>query len=367
MSKGISLHIGLNSIDPSHYGTSGELRACENDANAMKNIADRLGYTSSVILTKQATSKRILSDLAIAAQSLEANDILWLTYSGHGAQIPDKTNDENDGYDETWCLYDRMLIDDELYNIWSRFKPGVRIIVLSDSCHSGTVSRVLNINGEMVKIYTDNLIYRCLPIEISEAVYHQHSYLYDTLKASIPTESRATLPCSVLLISGCQDNQLSGDGVKYGVFTGALLKVWESFTGTYRFLHQEILKAMPSTQTPNYSFIGVPNEFFEKQMPFSINDKSENRGNGTINEADWKPLTYRIDLDETMLSKMNEQEMTNYFNENVIKNMVDGYKKFKVVSNQILFTTRGGEIHADVHCDTHGGGCDVHVGGSIRF
>jgi len=43
--------------------------------------------------------------------------------------------------DETWVLYDRQLVDDELYKIWSKFKPGVRILVLSDSCHSGTVPR----------------------------------------------------------------------------------------------------------------------------------------------------------------------------------------------------------------------------------
>ena len=43
--------------------------------------------------------------------------------------------------EETWVLYDRQLVDDELYKIWSKFKPGVRILVLSDSCHNGTVTR----------------------------------------------------------------------------------------------------------------------------------------------------------------------------------------------------------------------------------
>ena len=34
MAKGISLNIGLNSVDPNHYGGwDGQLAGCENDAN----------------------------------------------------------------------------------------------------------------------------------------------------------------------------------------------------------------------------------------------------------------------------------------------------------------------------------------------
>ena len=38
-------------------------------------------------------------------------------------------------------LYDRQLIDDELYQLWSAFTAKVRIVMLSDSCHSGTVAK----------------------------------------------------------------------------------------------------------------------------------------------------------------------------------------------------------------------------------
>lgn len=48
---------------------------------------------------------------------------------------------DNGRMDETWVLYDRQLVDDELYKIWSKFKPLVRILVFSDSCHNGTVTR----------------------------------------------------------------------------------------------------------------------------------------------------------------------------------------------------------------------------------
>lgn len=39
MAQGISLHTGLNVVDPAHYdGWSGPLNACEADAYAMETI-----------------------------------------------------------------------------------------------------------------------------------------------------------------------------------------------------------------------------------------------------------------------------------------------------------------------------------------
>ena len=78
-------------------------------------------------LTKRATRNRVLADIKAAAAKLKRNDIFFLTYSGHGGQVPNTGNDfEPDGYDETWCLY-----DDELYAALKQFVRGVRIFVLS--------------------------------------------------------------------------------------------------------------------------------------------------------------------------------------------------------------------------------------------
>jgi hypothetical protein len=46
-----------------------------------------------------------------------------------------------DQYDETWMLYDRMLVDDELWALWAELPEGSRIVLFSDSSHSGTVSK----------------------------------------------------------------------------------------------------------------------------------------------------------------------------------------------------------------------------------
>ena len=142
MPIGASLHIGLNAVDPKQYsGWDGQLTACEFDANDMQALAKTQGFTKvTKRLTKRATRSRVLADIKAAAAKLKRNDIFFLTYSGHGGQVPNTGNDfEPDGYDETWCLYDGELIDDELYAALKQFVRGVRIFVLSDSCHSGTV------------------------------------------------------------------------------------------------------------------------------------------------------------------------------------------------------------------------------------
>src|SRR6187397_378801 len=142
MAQGLSLHIGLNSVNPKHYaGWSGKLTACEADANDMASIAGSRKFASKKLLTKKATRSAVKSAIAAAAKKLKSGDIFFITYSGHGGQLPDQNGDEDDGLDETWCLYDGELVDDELFAAWANFRSGVRILVLSDSCHSGTVAR----------------------------------------------------------------------------------------------------------------------------------------------------------------------------------------------------------------------------------
>src|SRR5262245_13245822 len=114
--KAMSCHIGLNAVNPTYYsGWSGELVACEFDANDMAAIAKAKGMKSTMLLTSKATRAHALTAIRAAAKQLRAGDLFFLTYSGHGGQVPDVSGEEADKQDETWCLYDGELIDDELY------------------------------------------------------------------------------------------------------------------------------------------------------------------------------------------------------------------------------------------------------------
>ena len=84
--------------------------------------------------------------------------------------------------------------------------------------------------------------------------------------------SADTVKASGMLISGCQDNQLSLDGAFNGLFTSQVLKVWKdgSFDGDYHTFHKDILNRMPQTQSPNLFMIGQKNPNFESQKPFTL-------------------------------------------------------------------------------------------------
>jgi hypothetical protein len=288
--RAMSLHIGLNGVSAASYaGWDGPLAACEFDANDMAALARTRGITPTVLLTKKATRTAVLAALRRAAKALKAGDFCLVTYSGHGGQVPDTNGDEADKKDETWCLFDGQLIDDELYVELSGFAEGVRVLVLSDSCHSGTVTREVPPPppppGQRARL---------MPDAVGRRVYAAHRAFYDKLQADAAVAARRSytdpdaalanvggaaeatklvgrFKASVLLISGCQDNQSSMDGDHNGAFTEQLLKVWDhgAFRGSYASFHAQIRAGMPATQSPNLFTLG-PAAPFLAQQPFSV-------------------------------------------------------------------------------------------------
>ena len=292
--RALSLHIGLNTVSPSAYGGwDGPLAACEFDANDLAALARAQGMKAKILLTKKGTRANTLAGIRAAAKSLRAGDLFFLTYSGHGGQVPDVTGDEDDKQDETWCLYDGQLIDDELYFELSRFAAGVRILVLSDSCHSGTVTRARPPTTDPALGTARS---KMMPIEVGRRVYAQHQAFYDKLqndiaksagKASVadPDAVLSNLSVSsgrvsaivrkfkaaVILISGCQDNQTSLDGDHNGAFTGQLLQAWNrgAYEGNYASFHAAIRAGMSPGQTPNLYMLGDVARFVG-QRPFTV-------------------------------------------------------------------------------------------------
>jgi metacaspase-1 len=278
MPQGISIHIGLNEVDPDHYqGWSGKLNACEADARDMERIATARDFETTTIMTGDATADAVTSAISDAAGKLQDGDILFLTYSGHGGQVPDTNNQEQDQLDETWVLFDRQLVDDELYDLWSQFASGARILVFSDSCHSGSVNRdIFQVAVphvvEAAMVDTPEPRTKDLPRDIAKRTYEQNKDLYDEVQKSHPAGETAEIGASVLLISGCQDNQLSLDGDRNGLFTSQVLSVWNdgSWVGSHPSFHKAVAAKMPPTQSPNYNPVGAPNTTFQQQTPLTI-------------------------------------------------------------------------------------------------
>ncbi|MGW2326091.1 caspase family protein [Streptomyces sp. NPDC001700] len=284
MPTGLSVHIGLNQVDPVAYdGWSGELKACEQDAADMARLAAAAGFeVTGPLLSGGATAEAVTSALETAAGRLVEGDILFLTYSGHGGQVPDLNHDESgDRLDATWALYDRQLVDDELFALFGKFAKGVRIWMLSDSCHSGAVARrlpeVLSADELGRRFDTDDpreigRRLRAMPQPVQAAVYARDRDLYDRIQKTRTAKDLARIDAGVLHISGCQDNQTSADGTVNGLFTGTLLEVWRGgvFPGSYRALHREIVRRMPPDQTPHLATAGAARPAFAGQRPFTI-------------------------------------------------------------------------------------------------
>jgi hypothetical protein len=127
-----------------------------NDVTAMReSLVSGVGFNpdSIRILTNQeATREAILSNFETwLVQGTRPGDLVLFYFSGHGTQWPDQNGDEGDGLDEALCPYDvlpsarnykdsRLITDDELGALLRKLK-GREVVVVIDSCHSGTMTR----------------------------------------------------------------------------------------------------------------------------------------------------------------------------------------------------------------------------------
>lgn len=283
MATGLSLHLGLNQVDAAKYGGwDGELVACENDAHDMARLAGAAGFDTTTLLTAEGTVKNVTAELRKAAKTLKSGDILLLTYSGHGGQVPNTegSDEEPDAFDETLVLYDREFLDDELHREFARFAQGVRILALLDCCHSGTgieVREVLCPEAMEEQFQTRDPgriehTSRLMPVVQQHEIFQRDKAFFQELQRDLAAHKSRATEADALLISACQDNQLASDGEVNGKFTGTLLDVWNggAFRGGYRAFHHDIVRNMPPTQSPNFSVSGRPGDAFLEQQPFTV-------------------------------------------------------------------------------------------------
>ena len=249
MAKASALLVGLKSVDPSAYydwdGTNG-CWGCELDVDNIGAILHPLGYQVATLKTAEATRNRILSSLYRAAENLVADDIFVFYYSGHGGQQPDVNGDELDGQDETLVAYDREVIDDKIHEALAKFRSGVRLVMISDSCNSGT-----NYRGRMNVQVDEDGIFR--PV---------------ARRSTREVDIRAQL----IHLGGCRDGFSSEGYQGGGAFTIALCEAWQggAFAGTFQDLHSRICELITSNQRPQYNEYGPVSEDFQKQRAFSV-------------------------------------------------------------------------------------------------
>lgn len=263
--------IGIND----YPGTGMDLRGCVNDAEDWASELARRGFATSKLLDANATKAKLVAAIEGLVKGAQSGDSLAITYSGHGTYAPDKDGDELDGLDEALCPHDirtaGALIDDEIHRLFAARVPGVRIVLISDSCHSGTVTRAAPVDPE-----AEGARPRFLPLSAwlpdAELPRRGDGRLLEraTLtKVSSPWAGVVSLSGGDdLLLAGCDEgpNNFSYDagfnGRANGAFTYYALKELKKLdaAATYRTWHREIRKRLPSASYPQ-----TPQLFGSKQ------------------------------------------------------------------------------------------------------
>lgn len=240
-----ALVVGLKYVDSQKYngwdGRNG-CTGCELDVDNMSNMLWARRIKPYQLKTQLATSGNVKFCLQEYAKNLQSGDLLVFYFSGHGGQATDTNGDESDGKDETLVLYNRHLIDDELNAIWPTFKPGVKIVMISDSCNSGTNYRLA----------------RDVPAEEASPV------------VAMTRDAANNMQATMIHMGGCRDGATSTGFSEGGEFTTKLLRAWQQFGPniTYEQLFQTTYSAISTGQKPAFNCYGPGSEQFAKTLAF---------------------------------------------------------------------------------------------------
>jgi hypothetical protein len=260
-----ALCIGINN----YPGTDSDLAGCVNDANDWARELARRRFNVEKLLDGQATGKAMRSAIRGTVARATAGDLVVVQYSGHGSFVPDDDGDEPDGTDECLCPHDVRtkgpITDDELFELYSARPPGVRILMISDSCHSGTVARFAPVTTPptMKGGHAPQRKVRFLP----PAVYLPRR---EAAKLGVRRCLRRSSPpgrYASLLMAGCQDTEYSYDayfeGRPNGAFSFVALRALANLpaAATYAQWFALIREALPSQQYPQ-----TPNLYGSKSM-----------------------------------------------------------------------------------------------------
>ena len=278
MAEGLSLHLGLNRLDRSHYGGlggaeeggwEGVLVACEQDAIDLQAIASAQGFTTSTLLTEAATVEAVTRAVREGAASLSDGDMFVMTFASYGGEVPDRNSDER-WRERTWALYDRQMPEDEVMSLLASFRPNVRVLVIDDSSAAGTMRRDA-LSFVDLALDADVPSVRALPADVAIETYRSHSGLYDEIQRSCTSSPEAVIRAAVVIIASCMANQLAADGTRNGLFTETLRRVWRDgqFEGDYKRFVKEVVGLMPPTQSPQLTERGS-GEPFIRERPFTI-------------------------------------------------------------------------------------------------
>jgi len=166
------------------------------DGKNILQLAKSVGANVEQLIDNNATTPNLLALIKKVGSRCVPGDYFVFYYAGHGTQLASKDKDEEDGKDECLALMDGKgqtsakywLRDDDLaLHISSSLAKGVKVLILTDCCHSGTIA------------------------DLGKSCWSKKGL-------------------NAMAISGCKDDQTSGDIGFGGIMTHSLLLAVDRLT-----------------------------------------------------------------------------------------------------------------------------------------
>lgn len=215
-----ALCVGIN--DYPYDGS--DLNGCVNDARGWAELlTGHFDFPSSdvaLLTDAQATKRKMMDEIERLVTGAKKGDVIVFTNSSHGTYVTEKGGDER-MYDEALCPYDtndNVIVDDELRELFAKLKDGVRLTVISDSCHSGTVTRAaVSDNLPGTRTPDDRRVRFLNPALRGKRVLENPWRARPRNKEKYPESGMKDV-----LLSGCTDKEYSYDALIGGTYHGAM-------------------------------------------------------------------------------------------------------------------------------------------------
>jgi hypothetical protein len=228
-----ALLVGIN-----YKGTSYELKGCINDVQNITQylVSQNISADKMCILTDDTdikpTKNNIINYFTKLLTDAKSGDQLVFFYSGHGSTIVNTSiNKDVEPLDDVLITIDsNCIIDDDLNEIIQKnLKPNVKLFVLFDCCHSGTML---------------DLRYN-FPVD-------------DTKPGIIIDNSSENTKSNVFYISGCKDDQTSMETFINSKTQGALTWAFLEAVKQNNNMSWKMLVKTIRDNLKKYQFIQIP-------------------------------------------------------------------------------------------------------------
>lgn len=227
----------------------GSCPGCKLDSDRMHQLLGKtFGYSGVLLQSAQATREAVTTALRDAIAKTAEDGLFIFYYSGHGGRefLSSAATSEPagaDGADEYLCLYDKPLIDDEVWGLITACRG--RVFLVFDCCHSQTMFR---------SVESDIMLAKGLAIPLEQHIVTSTGFSLKPRAVALGTDEELKMLCW----SGCLEAEYSYGSSRGGVMTNSIMSRWRngmSYSDLWAMVVKDVSRTH-STQHPSATQYG---------------------------------------------------------------------------------------------------------------